>query len=192
MATPHRLTSSLVALAITALIASACSSSGTGDATLDALTDSTTSTTDASEVETTDESVGQTLGTPRPPVEPVPLTNVFTKLTEPGVGGRITSITFDPSNPDRLFVGGDMLGIAVTNDFGDTWESTTGLASWEIGDITTTPSADGRIWTGSLSGPQASTDGIAWELSRNGMPALSDSTYTLATESVLVDPTNNS
>lgn len=188
MASAHRRTFSVIVMTM-ALIASACSNNG---ADVPGIADSSPSTTDATDVGGTEPEVGQTLGTPRPPVEAEPLSNVFTKLTEPGVGGRITSITFDPTDPDRLFVGGDMLGIAVTNDFGDTWESTTGLASWEIGDITTTPSADGRIWTGSLSGPQSSTDGINWQLSREGMPALSDSAYTLATESVLVDPTNNS
>ena len=45
------------------------------------------------------------------------LTDTFTPLGEPGVGGRITSIAFDPDNPDRVFVGGDLLGIAVTDDF---------------------------------------------------------------------------
>ena len=129
-------------------------------------------------------------GTPTP--EEQPLLDTFSQLGEPGVGGRITSVAFDPQNPDRVFVGGDLLGIALTDDFGQTWQSTTGLASWEIGDITTTPTADGRIWTGSLSGPQSSTDGVNWTLSRNGMPALSDSQYSLAIETILVDPTNNS
>ncbi len=115
----------------------------------------------------------------------------FTKLTEPGVGGRMTSIAFDPASPDRLLVGGDMLGIAATSDFGQSWSSTTGLASWEIGEITATPAADGRIWTGSLSGPHASTDGgITWTLERTGMPPVNESRYSLPIEAVLVDPTD--
>ncbi len=192
MATPLSFRRLAAALALS-LLAASCSSDP-GSATPSTTPDETqTSTSDAgspddsASADTTD----RTVGTVEPPPEPEPLSDVFTKLTEPGVGGRITSIAFDPTDPDRIFVGGDMLGIAVTNDFGETWESTTGLASWEIGDITTTPSADGRIWTGSLSGPQSSTDGINWQLTRNGMPELSDSTYTLATETVLVDPSNN-
>ncbi len=184
----------LSAVLVTALIASACGggSTPTDDATTNTTntTNTTTdSTTASSEVENT---TGQTLGEPEQPSELETLTSSFSKLTEPGVGGRITSLAFDPVKPDRLYVGGDMLGIAVTDDFGDTWESTTGLASWEIGDITTTTSGDGRIWTGSLSGPQSSTDGITWELSRNGMPQISDSTYTLAVETVLIDPADSS
>ena len=124
-------------------------------------------------------------------VEPDPIRDTFLPLNEPGVGGRITSISFDPANPDRVFVGGDLLGIAVTDDFGQTWQSTTGLASWEIGDITATPSADGRIWTGSLSGPQSSFDGVNWSLTREGMPALSETRFSLAIETVLIDPNDN-
>ncbi|RZV48531.1 MAG: hypothetical protein EX269_01285 [Acidimicrobiales bacterium] len=117
----------------------------------------------------------------------------FTKLSEPGVGGRITSLAFDPTDPDRLLVGGDMLGIAVTDDLGDSWSGGVGLASWEIGDIMAEPDADGRIWTGSLSGPQASADGgLTWSLSRDGMPPINDNAYSLPIETILLDPTNDS
>ncbi len=172
---------------VLALVGAACTSdSDPGDAGPDSVTTDTTTTT-----ETTTTAPGQTIGEPEQPENPDELTSTFTKLTEPGVGGRITSLAFDPANPDRLFVGGDMLGIAVTDDFGDNWQTTSGLASWEIGDITATSTADGRIWTGSLSGPQASSDnGVTWALSRDGMPTISDSTYTLAVEAVLIDPTD--
>ena len=186
MASPLRLRSLALSVAL-CLVAIGC----TGDDPAD-IADASTST-DTTAVDDTSETTEpeRTISEPEPPVEAEALGPGFTKLTEPGVGGRITSLAFDPADPNRLFVGGDMLGIAVTDDFGDTWQSTTGLASWEIGDITATASADGRIWTGSLSGPQASTDGIEWTLSRNGMPAISDSAYTMATEAVLIDPDDN-
>ncbi len=186
MASPLRLRSLALSVAL-CLVAAGC----TGDDPAD-IADATTST-DTTAVDDTSETTEpeRTISEPEPPVEAEALGAAFTKLTEPGVGGRITSLAFDPADPNRLFVGGDMLGIAVTDDFGDTWQSTTGLASWEIGDITATASADGRIWTGSLSGPQSSTDGLAWTLSRNGMPAISDSAYTMATEAVLIDPDDN-
>lgn len=176
-------------LAALVLVVTACSSdSATNDGSSPTDPPDTTAST-----ATTTTGPGQTLNGPDEPGELDDLSATFTKLTEPGVGGRITSLAFDPANPDRLFVGGDMLGIAVTDDFGETWQSTSGLASWEIGDITATATADGRIWTGSLSGPQASADnGITWALSRDGMPPLSDSTYTLAVEAVLIDPTDAS
>ena len=146
----------LVAVLVTTVLASACGGSSTP--TEDATT-TPTDTTASSEVENT---TGQSLGEPEQPGELETLTSTFTKLTEPGVGGRITSLAFDPVNPERLYVGGDMLGIAVTDDFGDTWESTTGLASWEIGDITTSASSDGRIWTGSLSGRADAANPRIW------------------------------
>ena len=134
---------------------------------------------------------GQSIGGPDDPEPPAPPQDSFVKLSEPGVGGRITSLAFDPTDPNRLFVGGDILGIAVTDDLGETWQSTTGLASWEIGDITTSPSADGRIWTGSLSGPQSSSDGITWALSREGFPPVSDSAFTLTVDAILIDPNDS-
>ncbi|MGI9605924.1 MAG: WD40/YVTN/BNR-like repeat-containing protein [Acidimicrobiales bacterium] len=183
-------TGRLVALLLTlALVGSACSSSGsdaspTTDSTSSPQTTSTTS--DSSESGT-----GPTLVEPDPPPPLGDLRPFFTKLSEPGVGGRITSIAFDHSDPDRVFIGGDMLGIAVTDDFGETWQATEGLVSWEIGDITTSASADGRIWTGSLSGPQASADGgLTWQLARTGFPELSQARYTMPIESILVDPSD--
>ena len=190
----HRSPRALCALLLAiSLIAAACSGGDDDPGAAPADEASSGETNDASETNSSDGSVADDqsdLGTPTP--EEQPLLDTFSQLGEPGVGGRITSVAFDPQNPDRVFVGGDLLGIALTDDFGQTWQSTTGLASWEIGDITTTPTADGRIWTGSLSGPQSSTDGVNWTLSRNGMPALSDSQYSLAIETILVDPTNNS
>lgn len=169
------------------LLATACGGSSTEDGPASPTTSSAVTPT------TEEAAAGATLVEPPQPDPPAELNSAFTKLSEPGVGGRITSLAFDPNNPDRLFVGGDMLGIAVTDDFGQTWQSTTGLASWEIGDITATQSADGRMWTGSLSGPQSSTDGgVSWNLSREGMPAISESSFTMAIESVLIDPNDNS
>ncbi len=186
--TPHSRFRYIAAVLAIALFATACTGGEGSDSTGTAVEDDVVEATNETP---TDEEPEREVAEPDPPNEVEALGAEFTKVTEPGVGGRITSITFDPTDPNRLFVGGDMLGIAVTDDFGDTWQSTTGLASWEIGDITTQATADGRIWTGSLSGPQSSADGISWELSRDGMPATSESTYTMAIEAILVDPTDN-
>ncbi len=178
---------SLVVLVVAAVLMSACASAG--NAVVTPTTDAPVVTGEAS----ADDDAGQTVGTPAEPDPPTRLGPTFSKMTEPGVGGRITSLAFDPDDPNRLLVGGDMLGIAVTDDFGQSWNETTGLASWEIGDITPVRSSDGHIWTGSLSGPQASIDGgITWELRRNGMPPLSDSNYSMPVDAVLVDPENPS
>ena len=165
---PRRATALLFALT---LFVSACSSAASDNtpSTSEPLDGSTTSTVEQTTGSQTSEPSTSSVTTTEP--EPVNLLpGVFTKLTEPGVGGRMTSIAFDPASPDRLLVGGDMLGIAATSDFGQSWSSTTGLASWEIGDITATSAADGRIWAGTLSGPHASDDGgITWTLERTGM-----------------------
>jgi photosystem II stability/assembly factor-like uncharacterized protein len=182
----------LAALLAAVLLSTACTTES-GD-----LPDATEGADDTAATETTEpaatdeeEDVPRDSNEPEEPPEVNPLTGEFTKLSEPGVGGRLTSLAFDPDNPNRLFAGGDMLGIAVTGDFGETWDSTSGFASWEIGDINPNPSADGRLWAGSLSGPHASSDGgNTWELARNGMPDLSDSRYSLPIETILVDPTN--
>lgn len=173
----------LISVALLAFLAAACSG-GESDAAPGPTTGPGSPTT----------SVGQPDDGPvddtAEPDSPERLSGTFTKLSEPGVGGRITSVAFDPVNPDRVFVGGDMLGIAVTNDFGQSWSSTTGLVSWEIGDIQPQASADGRIWTGSLSGPQASADGgETWASARSGMPAVSETRYSMPIETILVDPT---
>lgn len=196
MTSTTRLRRFAVALALT-VTATACSSSsepvdealGGEQTEQNEDTGASNDTTDDTDTDTETGDVADPAPAPADEVEPGSPT--FTSVGEPGVGGRITSITFDQTNPDRLFVGGDLLGIALTEDFGASWQSTTGLANWEIGDITTVPTADGRIWTGSLSGPQSSVDGVEWELSRNGMPATSDSQFTLPIEAVIVDPTNN-
>lgn len=188
----------LALLVALALLASACSSSDAPNASaddspnLDDQEENSSGVGQGDDNEETD--AGSSPGDDAPveaEAEEVGPSNTFLPIGEPGVGGRITSLAFDPTNPDRLFVGGDLLGIAVTDDFGQSWQSTTGLASWEIGDITASPASDGRIWTGSLSGPQSSADGIDWSLSRNGMPEISEARFSLPIETVLIDPNDN-
>lgn len=181
----------LVALAGALVALTGCSDDG------DTTPPSTESTATTAPSDPSGESSGttpttRTTTTTEPePINLLPAT--FTHLSEPGVGGRITSIAFGPENRDRLLVGGDMLGIAITDDFGGSWSSTTGMASWEVGDITATPAADGRIWTGTLSGPHASADGgLTWSLERSGMPPIAPARYSLPIESVLVDPADDS
>ena len=188
--TKHRSGTLRALLACAAVFLAACSG-GDNEPSVNDPGDTETSA-EANSAASPGNGAGQSAGTPDTAPEPDPIQEFFTPLGEPGVGGRITSLAFDPVDVDRLFVGGDLLGIALTNDFGQSWQSTTGLASWEIADINATPSADGRIWTGSLSGPQSSTDGVTWALTRNGMPELSESRFTLAVETVLIDVNNNS
>ncbi len=110
-------------------------------------------------------------------------------LGEPGVGGRITSIAIDPRDDDRVLVGGDMLGIGRSGDGGRTWSGSSGLASWEIAEITWHPRRPDEVWAATMSGPHVSTDaGATWSLRRDGFPAVSSERYTAPVEVVLFDP----
>ncbi|MBD3346812.1 MAG: hypothetical protein GF401_17280, partial [Chitinivibrionales bacterium] len=95
----------------------------------------------------------------------------WTPLHEPGSGGRLTSIAVSPHDPNHVLLGGDMLGIGVSFDKGDSWLATFGLPSWEIGDFTFHPENPDIIWAATMSGPCKSTDkGVTWASKRNGMP----------------------
>jgi photosystem II stability/assembly factor-like uncharacterized protein len=128
---------------------------------------------------------GQTF-TPPPPVlarwEP---------LGEPGVGGRLTALAVDPSDADRVLVGGDLLGVARSDDGGETWERSHGLSSMEIARFTFDPAGNDEVWVGTMGGPYRSRDGgHTWEPSRVGLPEPESFSYSAPIEVVIYD-TNN-
>src|SRR3972149_924650 len=49
-------------------------------------------------------------------------------LYEPGSGGWISSVAVSPHDPKRVLVGGDMLGVGLSEDGGDSWQSTFGFS----------------------------------------------------------------
>jgi hypothetical protein len=111
-------------------------------------------------------------------------------LGEPGVGGRITGLAVDPINPRVMLVGGDMLGVGLSVDGGQTWETTAGFSSWEINAFTWDASNPAVVWVGTLSGPYESTDGgHTWLSRRTGMPT-GDYPYSAPVQKVLEDATN--
>ena len=113
-------------------------------------------------------------------------------MHEPGAGGRMDAIHVSPHDGDRVLVGGDMLGIGLSTDGGDSWGPTTGLLSWEVGDFTSHPDRAGEVWAGTLSGPHRSVDGSrTWEPMRRGMPAASYGKFTAPVETVLYDMGNS-
>lgn len=112
-------------------------------------------------------------------------------LNEPGSGGCLTSLRPDPRNPGHLLLGGDMLGIGVSPDGGQTWTGGYGLLSWEIGDLTFHPTRPGEVWAGTMSGPYVSTDGgMNWESRRQGLPDVSPGSYSAPIQRILIDPAN--
>ncbi|MEM1097375.1 MAG: hypothetical protein AAGH92_01180 [Planctomycetota bacterium] len=112
-------------------------------------------------------------------------------LGEPGVGGRLTGLVVSPHDPQRVLVAGDMLGVGLSTDGGDSWQPTTGFLSWEMADFTWHPTDPDVVWVGSMGGPYVSRDGGAtWSPSRSGMPSLSNFSYTAPIESIRFDPNN--
>lgn len=111
-------------------------------------------------------------------------------LREPGCGGWMTGLSVSPHDSRRLLVGGDMLGAALSEDRGDSWQAATGFVAWEMADFIWHP-ADPRIaWAGSMSGPYRSADGgRTWTLRRGGMPPMAQGAgYATPVETVLFDP----
>lgn len=110
-------------------------------------------------------------------------------LLEPGVGGRVTDVAVDPGDPDRLLVGGDLIGIGLSTDAGASWQGTTGLTSPEVGRFTFHPTRAGEVWVGTMGGPFVSLDGGAtWEERRAGFPAIEPDFYSAPVEEVLFHP----
>lgn len=113
----------------------------------------------------------------------------WSPLFEPGCGGWLTSTAVSPHHPKHVLLGGDMLGIGVSTDGGDSWQSTSGLPSWEIADFTFHPTNPRVVWVGTMSGPCLSTDGgRTWRLMRTGFPPVSDWHYSAPVQKVLIDP----
>ncbi len=113
----------------------------------------------------------------------------WSSLGEPGVGGRVEALTVSPWDGRTMLVGGDMLGVGVSDDRGAHWTGSTGLPSYEINSFTWHPTRRGEVWAGTMSGPVVSLDsGHTWTSRRVGLPATSWGSYTAPVQKVLVDP----
>lgn len=114
-------------------------------------------------------------------------------LYEPGCGGWITSIAVSPHEARRVLVGGDMLGVGLSEDGGESWQSTFGFNMWEINDFTFHPADRNIVWAGTLGGPYVSRDGGRnWEMRRAGFPPLGPDHFTAPIEKVLFNPHDTS
>ena len=121
----------------------------------------------------------------------VPVGSSWSSLGEPGVGGWLTSISVSPIDSNRVLVGGDMLGVALSTDSGSTWQSTSGMPSYEMAEFTWHPTSALTVWAGSMSGPLRSVNGgKTWASMRGGMPA-EDYCYSAPIERVLFDAGNS-
>lgn len=101
----------------------------------------------------------------------------------------MTDVVISPHDPDRVLICGDMLGVALSTDGGDTWQPTFGFKSWEIGAATWHPTDPDTVWVGTMSGPYVSHDGgMNWVEKRQGMAPINGSKYSSPIERVLFDP----
>ncbi len=112
-------------------------------------------------------------------------------LYEPGSGGRMTGIAISPHNEKHVIITGDMLGVGISFDGGDSWNSSFGLISYECAQPTFHPTDTNIVWLATLSGPYISYDkGINWTLKRNGMGNFGSWYYSVPIERILIDPGN--
>jgi len=110
-------------------------------------------------------------------------------LHEPGSGGRIAALGVSPHDSNHVIVTGDMLGVGVSFDRGDSWQPGFGLPSYECAEVTFHPSDPDTVWLGAMSGPCVSYDGGRnWEWKRNGFPETSDGHYTVPINQILMNP----
>jgi len=114
-------------------------------------------------------------------------------LCEPGPGGWVTGMRISPHDSQRILVTGDMLGVGLSEDGGESWQPTFGFKSWEMADVTWSLENPEMVWVGSASGPYLSMDGGRnWELRRKGMPEPLGYGYSAMIEKILIDPEDES
>ena len=130
-----------------------------------------------------------TAGSTLPSNQPDP--NGWRPLGEPGVGGQITGLAIDPRDPDRVLVGGDLLGVGLSEDGGKTWQSTFGLVNAEMSRFSFHPTVEHEIWAATMGGPFVSFDGGRnWQSRRAGMPEPLAIGYSAPIEEILIDPSD--
>ena len=116
---------------------------------------------------------------------------LWAALHEPGNGGWHTSLAVSPHDRSRVLAGGDILGIALSLDAGDSWVGTYGLRCFNIAEFTWHPTDSNIVWVGTEGGPYQSTNGGRdWISRRTGMPPIAGWSWSFPTLKILFDPNN--
>ena len=114
---------------------------------------------------------------------------LWTPLHEPSAGGWITSLAVSPHDHNRILIGGDILGIGLSEDRGESWQETFGLKNWEIADFTWHPTDPNTVWAGTMGGLYLSRDGGRyWASVRTGFPPPDPGKYSTPIQKMLFDP----
>ena len=117
---------------------------------------------------------------------------IWRPLGEPGSGGAMTDLAVSPRDSKRLLLAGDMLGVGLSLDGGDSWLPTYGFKSYEIARFSWHPHDPNTVWVGTMSGPYLSHDGgLNWSEKREGMGAKNWGGYSAPVEKVLFDPNDS-
>lgn len=115
----------------------------------------------------------------------------WTPLHEPSVGGWVNSFAVSPHDSRRVLIGGDILGIGLSTDGGESWQGTYGLKCWEIEEFTWHPTESNRVWAATMGGLYRSDDaGRNWRTVRSGFPPANGGTYSTPLQTVRYDPNN--
>ncbi len=114
------------------------------------------------------------------------------KLIGPGGGGWIQSVSFDPKDPNTIYVGCDVGGFYVSFDGGRTFEiRNNGLRDYFVECIAVHPQNPEIILLGTQGGIFRTTDkGKTWHWVRNGFPPPQRYSYSAPIGAICFDPQN--
>lgn len=119
-----------------------------------------------------------------------PSDEIFWRSIGPGGGGWIQSLAFDPKNPDKLYVGSDVGGFYISEDFGRHFEiSNKGLTDYYVECIAVNPKNPSIILLGTQGGIFRSTDGGKyWNKITQGFPPSQRYSYSSPIGAISFDP----
>lgn len=108
----------------------------------------------------------------------------------PGGGGRLTTITCDPRDPETIYAGCDVGGFYISRDAGHTWRiQNEGLNNYPVECIALSPTDDNILLLGMHGGVFKSTDqGKTWAWKRNGFPVPSRFVFSASIGALCFDP----
>ncbi len=121
-----------------------------------------------------------------------PSGDVFWRNIGPGGGGWIQSLAFDPKDPNKLYLGCDVGGLYVSDDFGRHFQiRNEGLTDYFVECIAVNPHNPKIILLGTQGGIFRTTDGgESWQKVTQGFPPPQRYSYSSPIGAISFDPQN--